>query len=80
MLEAWLDFHRLTLERKCHGLAPAQLRRRAVPPSAADRAYMAVMDFRHSGWDERREYLGFCNFQWGETLRKLKQWCASGQE
>ena len=34
MLEAWLDFHRLTLERKCHGLAPAQLRRRAVPPSA----------------------------------------------
>jgi uncharacterized damage-inducible protein DinB len=34
MLEAWLDFHRITLERKCHGLAPEQLRRRAVPPSA----------------------------------------------
>jgi uncharacterized damage-inducible protein DinB len=34
MLEAWLDFHRLTLERKCSGLSPAQLRRRAVPPSA----------------------------------------------
>jgi len=34
MLEAWLDFHRLTLERKCSGLAPEQLRRRAVPPSA----------------------------------------------
>ena len=34
MLEAWLDFHRITLERKCHGLSPAQLRRRAVPPSA----------------------------------------------
>ena len=34
MLEAWLDFHRMTLERKCHGLPPAQLRRRAVPPSA----------------------------------------------
>ena len=34
MLEAWLDFHRMTLERKCHGLSPAQLRRRAVPPSA----------------------------------------------
>src|SRR4030095_6214254 len=34
VLAAWLDFHRLTLERKCHGLSPAQLRRRAVPPSA----------------------------------------------
>ncbi|SRR5258706_5180078 len=34
MLEAWLDFHRTTLERKCHGLSPAQLRKRAVPPSA----------------------------------------------
>ena len=34
MLEAWLDFHRMTLERKCHGLSPAQLRRRAVPPAA----------------------------------------------
>src|SRR5437667_4864670 len=34
MLEAWLDFHRITLGRKCSGLSPAQLRRRAVPPSA----------------------------------------------
>jgi uncharacterized damage-inducible protein DinB len=34
MLEAWLDFHRITLERKCRGLSPEQLRRRAVPPSA----------------------------------------------
>jgi uncharacterized damage-inducible protein DinB len=34
MLEAWLDFHRLTLERKCSGLAPEQLRRRVVPPSS----------------------------------------------
>src|SRR5262245_66291867 len=34
MLEAWLDFHRITLERKCSGLSPAQLRRRAVPPSS----------------------------------------------
>jgi uncharacterized damage-inducible protein DinB len=34
MLEAWLDFHRMTLERKCHGLSPTQLRRQAVPPSA----------------------------------------------
>src|SRR5262245_60129301 len=34
MLEAWLDYHRITLERKCSGLAPEQLRRRAVPPSS----------------------------------------------
>jgi uncharacterized damage-inducible protein DinB len=33
MLEAWLDFHRITLERKCSDLSPEQLRRRAVPPS-----------------------------------------------
>jgi uncharacterized protein YndB with AHSA1/START domain len=42
---------------------------------------MAVLDFRHSGWDERSEYLGFCNFAWGETLLMLKRWCegARGQ-
>jgi len=34
MLAAWLDFHRITLERKCSGLSPEQLRRRAVPPSS----------------------------------------------
>jgi uncharacterized damage-inducible protein DinB len=34
MLEAWLDFHRITLERKCSGLSPEQLRQRAVPPSS----------------------------------------------
>jgi hypothetical protein len=34
MLEAWLDYHRITLERKCSGLSPEQLRRRAVPPSS----------------------------------------------
>jgi uncharacterized damage-inducible protein DinB len=34
MLEAWLDFHRITLERKCSDLSPEQLRRRAVPPSS----------------------------------------------
>jgi uncharacterized damage-inducible protein DinB len=34
MLEAWLDYHRITLERKCSNLSPEQLRRRAVPPSS----------------------------------------------
>lgn len=33
MLEAWLDFHRATLELKCEGLSAEQLRQRAVPPS-----------------------------------------------
>jgi uncharacterized damage-inducible protein DinB len=33
MLNAWLDFHRQTLELKCGGLTAGQLRERAVPPS-----------------------------------------------
>jgi hypothetical protein len=54
-----------------------EISRRAVPPWASERVEMAILDFRHSGWDERNEYFGFCNFQWGEALRKLKQWCES---
>ena len=38
---------------------------------------MAVLEFRHSGWNEDSEYFGFCNFAWGETLLMLKQWCES---
>jgi uncharacterized damage-inducible protein DinB len=34
MLEAWLEFHRATLEMKCDGLSAEQLRQRAVPPSS----------------------------------------------
>lgn len=34
MLSQWLDFHRATLELKCAGLTPAQLRERASAPSA----------------------------------------------
>jgi hypothetical protein len=34
MLEAWLEFHRGTLEWKCDGLDDAQLRERSVPPSS----------------------------------------------
>jgi len=32
-LEAWLDFHRITLLHKCAGLTADQLKDRAVPPS-----------------------------------------------
>ena len=39
--------------------------------------HMAVLEFRHSGWDESSAYFGFCNFAWGETLLMLKQWCES---
>jgi hypothetical protein len=52
-----------------------EISRGAVPPWAVDRAEMTIVDFRHSGWDERSEYLGFCNFAWGEALQKLKQRC-----
>lgn len=33
-LQQWLDFHRATLLAKCSGLTAAQLKTRAVPPSA----------------------------------------------
>jgi Protein of unknown function (DUF664) len=33
MLDAWLDYHRATLLRKCAGLTDEQLRRRSCPPS-----------------------------------------------
>jgi len=33
MLDAWLEYHRATLEHKCSGLSPAQLVERSVPPS-----------------------------------------------
>ena len=33
MLTGWLDWHRATLPAKCAGLAPEQLRLRAVPPA-----------------------------------------------
>ena len=33
MLEAWLDYHRVTLEQKCEGVSASKLRERAVPPS-----------------------------------------------
>ncbi|MDP9225083.1 MAG: DinB family protein [Actinomycetota bacterium] len=34
MLEEWLDYHRATLEMKCEGLSPEQLRLRTVSPSS----------------------------------------------
>lgn len=34
-----------------------------------------IPDFRHAGWDERSEYLGFCSFAWAEVLQKLQQQC-----
>jgi uncharacterized damage-inducible protein DinB len=33
MVDGWLDYHRATLEMKCEGLSPEQLRLRAVSPS-----------------------------------------------
>jgi len=38
---------------------------------------IAILDFRHSGWDANSEYLGFCSFAWGMVLQKLKQVCES---
>jgi uncharacterized protein YndB with AHSA1/START domain len=36
---------------------------------------LTVIEFRHTGWDEKSEYYGFCNFAWGVTLFLLKKWC-----
>lgn len=49
--------------------------RRSVPPWALNKTEMTILTFRHTGWDEKSEYFGFCNFKWGEVLQKLKQVC-----
>jgi uncharacterized protein YndB with AHSA1/START domain len=41
------------------------------------REKMAILDFRHSGWDKNSEYFGFCNYGWGVALQKLQQVCES---
>ena len=41
------------------------------------REKMAILDFRHSGWDKNSEYCGFCNYRWGVALQKLQQVCES---
>ena len=38
---------------------------------------MAVLEFRHSGWNENSEDFEFCNFAWSETLLTVKRWCES---
>jgi uncharacterized damage-inducible protein DinB len=55
MLEAWLDFHRQTLLRKCSGLTVAQLKQRTAPPSSLSLLgivrHMAEVE---RGWFRRR--------------------------
>lgn len=41
------------------------------------RPRLAVLEFRHTGWDDDNEYLGFCNFGWGVSLFMLKNYCES---
>jgi hypothetical protein len=54
----------------------------SAPGNVAARTYVGqdgdpitILDFRPTGWDEHSEYLGFCNFAWGEALGMLKKWC-----
>jgi uncharacterized damage-inducible protein DinB len=55
MLEAWLDWHRETLARKCEGLKVEQLRERATSPSPISLLglvrHMAEVE---RGWFRRR--------------------------
>ena len=53
------------------------IERRSVPPWASNKTQMTILTFQHTGWDEKSEYLGFCNFKWGEALHQLKQVCES---
>ena len=54
-----------------------EIARRSVPPWASERVDMAILSFHHSGWDEKSQYFGFCNFAWGQVLQKLKDVCES---
>ena len=42
-----------------------------------ERDQRTILDFRHAGWDDGSAYLGFCNYQWGVALQKLKNICES---
>ena len=57
-----------------------EITRRSVPPWAKEKTDMVILTLRHSGWDESSEFIGFCNFQWGVALQKLKQVCESRAE
>ena len=37
-----------------------------------------VLDFRHAGWSETADYLGFCNSAWAMVLQELKRVCEEG--
>jgi hypothetical protein len=54
-----------------------EITRRSVPPRAKEKTYMMILILRHSGWYEASEFIGYCNFQWGVALQKLKQVCES---
>jgi uncharacterized protein YndB with AHSA1/START domain len=41
----------------------------------AEKEAVTILNFRHTDWDENSEYFGFCNYQWGVALQKLKQVC-----
>ncbi len=60
MLEGWLDYHRQTLQWKCHGLTDSQLKERSVPPS--DMSLLGLV--RHMTEVERG---WFADFAGGDT-------------
>ena len=50
-LDAWLEFHRVTLLQKCAGLTPEQLGERSVPPSSMSlRGLVRHMTEVEQGW------------------------------
>jgi uncharacterized protein YndB with AHSA1/START domain len=49
--------------------------RKPLPWDDTKTAHLAVLNFRHSGWDENSKWIGYCNSGWGEALQNLKKVC-----
>jgi uncharacterized protein YndB with AHSA1/START domain len=65
----WTGTHIIFAIRERNNFPPALAAwAKAIPAEA-------VLDFRHSGWDEKNDYFGFCSFAWAEALLNLKKVC-----
>ncbi len=94
LLEAFLDYHRQTLEWKCSGLTPDQLKTAAVPPSpmtllgllrhlaGAERYWFDTVLLGGSGsavYDGEDPWDDLNKHDADEVLRRWKQTCATSR-
>ena len=78
MLEAWLEYHRATLEWKCDGLSTEQLREQSVPPSPLSLLglvrHMAEVErnwFRRVLADEDAGYIYISEADWDADFNRV---------